>query len=262
MNALRACPAVALASSEEKPQDIILNAENGSYSVAFDPLDGSSIIAAGWAVGSIFGIYPGNGFLGRSGRDLIAAVYAVHGPRTILVIARPNTKTTSDAENRDGGEVRKVSTTILQEYALVNDNWVLQKDKIRIPESKKVFAPANLRCAADNKAYSDLVSDWMSRRYTLRYSGGLVPDVHHILAKGGGVFCNPASSGAPAKLRVLYECLPLAFCIEAAGGASLGVGGLGSALDHKLVRHDDRSGICLGSVAEVENCRAAMQEKW
>jgi sedoheptulose-bisphosphatase len=239
MDALRNCSAVALASSEENPQDITMN-ETGSYSVAFDPLDGSSIIAAGWAVGSIFGVYKGTGFLNRSGRDLTAAAYALYGPRTILVIARP-----------------KTNSNILQEYALINDEWVLQRDEIRIPESKKVFAPANLRCAADNKAYSDLVSDWMNERYTLRYSGGLVPDVHHIVSKGGGVFCNPESTSAPAKLRVLYECLPLAFCLEAAGGASLGGTGLSSALDHKLVGHDDRSGICLGSCLEVDKCRAA-----
>jgi sedoheptulose-bisphosphatase len=260
MDALRRCPSVALASSEEDPRDIQLN-ENGTYGIAFDPLDGSSIIAAGWAVGSIFGVYPGNGFLNRSGRDLKAAAYALYGPRTILVIARPKNQVTSAAEKNDKAAEKNNSKAILQEFALINDEWVLQRDEIRIPESKKIFAPANLRCAADNKAYSDLVSDWMSQRYTLRYSGGLVPDVHHIVSKGGGVFCNPASSAAPAKLRVLYECLPLAFCIEAAGGASLGAGGVGSALDHTLVGHDDRSGICLGSAAEVEKCRAAMQEK-
>lgn len=259
MDALRACHTVALASSEENPQDILLNAENGAYSVAFDPLDGSSIIGANWAVGSIFGVYQGSGFVGRSGRDIIAAAYAVHGPRTILVIARPKSKTTSDKDGDGRGD--HPGPNILQEYSLINDKWVLQRDKICIAEHKKTFAPANLRSAADNKAYSDLVTDWMSQRYTLRYSGGLVPDVHHIIAKGGGVFCNPASSAAPAKLRVLYECLPLAFCIEAAGGASLGAAGSGSALDHKLVGHDDRSGICLGSVAEVEKCRAAMEER-
>jgi sedoheptulose-bisphosphatase len=84
-----------------------------------------------------------------------------------------------------------------------------------------------------------------------------VPDVHHILAKGGGVFCNPTSPSAPAKLRVLYECMPLAFVIEAAGGASLdGTGS--SALNARLLSHDQRSSICLGSVEEVARCTAAM----
>ena len=48
---------------------------------------------------------------------------------------------------------------------------------------KKVFAPANLRCAAQNEAYRALVHSWISERYTLRYSGGMVPDVHHALVK-------------------------------------------------------------------------------
>lgn len=47
----------------------------------------------------------------------------------------------------------------------------------------QVFAPANLRAAADNKAYADLVSAYIAERYTLRYTGGFVPDINHILAK-------------------------------------------------------------------------------
>ena len=47
----------------------------------------------------------------------------------------------------------------------------------------QLFAPANLRAAADNPAYGELVRHWMEQRYTLRYSGGMVPDVNHILAK-------------------------------------------------------------------------------
>ena len=57
--------------------------------VAWDPLDGSSILAAGWAVGAIFGVWPGNQLLGRRGTEQAAAAYAVFGPRTLLVVARP-----------------------------------------------------------------------------------------------------------------------------------------------------------------------------
>jgi len=55
----------------------------------FDPLDGSSIVGANLAVGSIFGIYKGKG-PGKSGRDQVAAIYAVYGPRTLFVMARPS----------------------------------------------------------------------------------------------------------------------------------------------------------------------------
>ncbi len=57
--------------------------------VAWDPLDGSSILAAGWAVGAIFGVWPGNQLLGRRGTEQAAAAYAVFGPRTLLVVAWP-----------------------------------------------------------------------------------------------------------------------------------------------------------------------------
>lgn len=63
--------------------------------------------------------------------------------------------------------------------------WQLSRDSIHIGH-QKVFAPANLRAAADNPTYDNLVRNWVAQKYTLRYSGGMVPDVHHILAKVGG----------------------------------------------------------------------------
>lgn len=60
--------------------------------------------------------------------------------------------------------------------------WALARDDVRVG-GKRVFAPANLRAAAELEPYRALVADLVAERYTLRYSGGLVPDVHHILAK-------------------------------------------------------------------------------
>ena len=57
----------------------------------------------------------------------------------------------------------------------------------------------------------------IDNKYTLRYSGGLVPDVYHILIKSEGVLCNASSPTARAKLRLLFECAPIALIIEAAG---------------------------------------------
>ena len=84
---LRACGVVATASSEERTAEADLGGT--AFSVAFDPLDGSSIAGAGWAVGAIFGVWPGPGLVGRRGREQAAAAYAVYGPRTTLVLARP-----------------------------------------------------------------------------------------------------------------------------------------------------------------------------
>lgn len=260
LNALQSCPTVAVVSSEEVPRDSLLNTSAElKYCIAYDPLDGSSIIGANWAVGSIFGVWPQTHdaaqpqFVGRTGRDQVAAAYAVYGPRTSLLVARPLRSLQGEASFPGG--------YVVQEFTLLESTWVLQKDSIQIPETKKIFAPANLRAAKDNTAYAELIQRWIENQYTLRYSGGLVPDVHHILCKGGGVFCNPKSSSAPAKLRMLYECMPLAFIVEAAGGwACTGEQGRYRAvLDSVLHGHDHRSTICLGSKQEVEKCACAMK---
>ncbi|PSC76933.1 Sedoheptulose-1,7-chloroplastic [Micractinium conductrix] len=266
-DALQECGAVELASSEEQPADVEMGGQG--YSVAFDPLDGSSIIGANWAVGSIFGVWPGRGFVGRAAREQVAAAYAVYGPKTVLVVARPaaggGSCTEGAAGSADGsgsGEAteqqRAERRMVVQEFVLLpTGGWQLSRPDIRIPPSKKVFAPANLRAQADNAAYRDLVLHWMSERYTLRYSGGLVPDLHHILAKGGGVFCNPTSASASAKLRCLYETFPLALLTEAAGGASHDGGG--SVLDQTLASHDQRGALVIGSTEEVAKCLPAMR---
>jgi len=75
--------------------------------------------------------------------------------------------------------------------------------------------------------------------------------------QGGGVFVNPVSASAPAKLRVLYEVLPLAFVVEAAGGASTH-DGRASALELAAPRCDARAGFALGSPLQVDRARACM----
>lgn len=214
------------------------------FSVAFDPLDGSSIFGANFAVGSIFGLWPGDDLRG-TGRDQVAACYAVYGPRTLLVIARPVVAADGLPPSR---------TTVVQEFELDPQQraWRLNRANVRIGE-RRVFAPANLRAAADNPRYKALVGEWIESQYSLRYSGGMVPDVHHILCKGGGVFCNPESPGAPAKLRLLFECAPLSLIVEAAGGAS--TAGEKDLLDLAVGDHNQRTTICLGSPLEVQRCK-------
>jgi len=76
---------------------------------------------------------------------------------------------------------------VVQQFTLVGDEWLSGESAISIsfPTGKKFFAPANVRAAKDNPAYAELVAYWMREQYTLRYSGGLVPDVHHMLVKVG-----------------------------------------------------------------------------
>lgn len=71
----------------------------------------------------------------------------------------------------------------------------------------------------------------------------------------GGVFCNPVSPGAPAKLRLLYECLPFAYVAECAGGRAITTGNkrmMECCVSAESEVHDDRAPICLGSREQVD----------
>lgn len=235
---LRDSGVVALASSEEQTDTIPLGGKG--FCVAFDPLDGSSIISTDFAVGSIFGIWAGDAFEGQTGKDQVAAVYVVYGPRTVLVVGRPT---------GDGKE------EIVQEYTLHGEEWILERDRL-VVGSRKVFAPGNLRASVENHRYGKLVEEFIAKQYTLRYTGGMVPDVHHILSKGGGVFMYASSPSCPAKLRLLFESAPLARIVEMAGGASSD--GRGSILDIKITGTDAKTPVFLGSKSEAAKCEKAL----
>lgn len=129
LRGLKSSGRVSTASSEEQPVDIPLGGKG--YSVAYDPLDGSSVIPAGWAVGSIFGIWPGEELLGRRGLDQAAALYAVYGPRTILILARGI----------------QAGNPVCQEFEwhAAEELWVMVRDAVTLEDGRKYFAPANLR---------------------------------------------------------------------------------------------------------------------
>merc|ERR1711920_611148 len=88
--------------------------------------------------------------------------------------------------------------------------------------------------------------------YTLRYSGGLVPDVYQQFTKTQGIFSNPTSPSSPAKLRLAFEAAPFALLVEKAGGKSSdGITG-GSILDVQINAVDQRTPLCIGSANEVD----------
>lgn len=217
--------AVSFAASEET--SIGKQLSGHGYAAAFDPLDGSSLADVNLSIGTIIGLWPGETLIGRTGREQAAAGYVVYGPRTTFVIATHG---------------------IVTEYTLQKNEWYVTKETLTIGEGK-MFAPGNLRAAGDNPAYARLVEYWMREKYTLRYSGGMVPDIHQILVKQKGVFAYPGSPTAKAKLRLLYECAPLAYVVETAGGAS--TDGKMSILDLAAATYDHTTPICLGSRAEV-----------
>ena len=235
---LKQSQVVSVASSEETTTEV--NCGGDKYCVAFDPLDGSSIVDANFAVGSIFGVWPGTTLLNRKGNELSAACMAMYGPRISLALAY---------RTKDG---------FLKscELTFIENCWQITKENLSIAESGKTFAPGNLRATFDNEKYNKLVQFWIKNKYTLRYSGGMVPDVYHILFKGKGVFTNCSSDSAKAKLRLLYECAPIAFIVEASNGKSLVDPRFAktptSVLDIVIDDLDKRIGICYGGTEEVK----------
>jgi sedoheptulose-bisphosphatase len=228
--ALRYSHVCEYACSEEVPEPVACDGKG--FSVAFDPLDGSSIVDTNFAVGTIFGVWPGADLKGITGRQQVAAGMGIYGPRTVFCIAL------KDAPG-------------CHEFLLQDDGkWVHVKETTEIGEGK-LFAPGNLRATFDNPAYERLVSYYLGEKYTLRYTGGMVPDVFQIIVKEKGVFTNVTSPSTKAKLRILFEVAPLALLVEKAGGASSADGLCKSALDVEITEYDQRTQVCYGSIGEV-----------
>ena len=130
--------------------------------------------------------------------------------------------------------------------------WICSRSQIKISEDCKIFSPANMRAAQDVPGYKKLLDHYMENKFTLRYSGGLVPDVYQQFTKNQGVFSNPTSPSSPAKLRLAFEAAPWGLLVEAAGGkTSDGTSG-GSILDVKITAVDQRTALCIGSSNEVD----------
>ncbi|EFX05082.1 sedoheptulose-1,7-bisphosphatase [Grosmannia clavigera kw1407] len=237
--ALARCPSVVTASSEEdpieKPTGVAVDANaSEQYTVAFDPLDGSSIIAPNWTVGTIIGIWDGASALRQRPADKqIAAILGVYGPRTTAIVALrvPGAEPVCFEVGLEDG---------------ISGGYETVRECVRYadaPFKTRYFAPANLRAAADNDAYQRLITQYIQNRYTLRYSGGLVPDIVHALVKGHGVYISPVTATSAAKLRRLYELCPVALVVECAGGRALDPLDGEPILSRPSVSCDERAGL-------------------
>jgi len=186
--------AIKAIASEEKEEAETLHPE-GRICIAYDPLDGSSLIDVDLSVGTIYGIYEGE----FQAANMIAAVYVVHGPRLEMVTAYK------------GG---------VRHYIYRHGRFMEQKT-ITLNEKGKLNAPGGTQqhWPAHHKR---LIDGLFAEGYRLRYSGGMVPDLHQILLKGGGLFSYPGTTDKPAgKLRKLFEVFPFAFVYETAGGEAI-----------------------------------------
>jgi len=250
---LRECPSIVAASSEEDEGENKVQHDSGvetsgvteKYAVAFDPLDGSSIIPANWSVGTIIGIWDDETALNQDPKTKqIAAILGVLGPRTTAIVAMrlpeaANKETCFEVGISEDGSTIDVIRTEITFTAL---------DQVKT----RYFAPANLRAAAESPEYAGLVNHYISNKYTLRYSGGLVPDVVHMLVKGHGVYISPVTEKSKAKLRRLYELAPVALIIESAGGIAMEPNEWKAILDTPIKSVDDKAGIICGNMDEVK----------
>jgi sedoheptulose-bisphosphatase len=235
---------VATASSEETPTEDPMGGVG--YSVAFDPLDGSSIIDTNFAVGTIWGTWPGSKLIGVSGNDIVSAGIAIYGPRTTITIAMD----TIDSAHE---------FLLVDDFSANHGQWLKTNEFSTISEGK-LIAPGNLRATQDNAGYKELFDYWIANQYQLRYTGGMVPDVNQILVKGKGIFVNVASPNTKSKLKMLYEVAPIGFIMEKAGGKTSD--GDQSVLNIPITSTDQVSQVAFGSVGEVERFEHYVGKKY
>jgi fructose-1,6-bisphosphatase I len=232
-----------IVASEENDDMVRIDSEvskNAKYIVAIDPLDGSSNIDCNVAVGTIFSIYrritkdglPTLEDVLQKGTNQVAAGYIIYGSSTMLVY------TTGKGVN---GFTLDPS---IGEFCLSHPNLKIPKEGTiySINEGNYVHFPDGVKqyikyCQVEDKA--------TLRPYTSRYIGSMVADIHRSIIKGG-VFIYPTTSSAPnGKLRLMYECNPMAFIIEQAGGKASD--GFNRILDLEVDSLHQRSAIFIGS---------------
>lgn len=211
----------------------------GDYVAVFDPIDGSKNIDSSLPVGSIFGIYKNQAgsivdestFL-QDGKALVAAGYCLFSASTVLVLTH--------GKGVNGFTLDPDSGKFLHTL----------KD-IRIPRKGSIFSfnEANFRGFDEPvQRYLDKLKEGTTKM-TARYIGALVADVHNILINGG-IYGYPSTRSDPnGKLRLLYECAPMAMILEQAGGAAST--GYKRILDVKPTEIHERTPVFLGSVENV-----------
>lgn len=216
--------------SEEKEGILELHKE-GEYTICYDPLDGSSLVDVNLSVGSIFGIYKGE----LKGANLIASAYVVYGPRIELVIATKEQKPM--LYRAINNEFKAIGTISLNEKGKLNASGGTQQNWLSYHKS--------------------FIDSLFAEGYRLRYSGGMVPDLHQILLKGGGLFSYPNTSDKPkGKLRQLFEVIPFAFIYEQAGGEA--IDNNGQRLMELIPSHPHDTSPCFfGSHYEISKLKLA-----
>jgi fructose-1,6-bisphosphatase I len=243
-------------ASEENDNYITIQGQNekhnNKYVVLMDPLDGSSNIDVNVSVGTIFSIYRRvtpegqpvemRDFL-QPGNQQVAAGYIIYGTSTMLVY------TTGCGVN--GFTLNPAIGT-----------YYLSHPNIRIPEDGSIYSINEGNYVHFPQGVKDYIkycqAEEEGRPYTSRYIGSLVSDFHRNMIKGG-IYMYPKSSKANnGKLRLLYECNPMAFIAEQAGGKASD--GFTRIMDIQPTELHERAPFFCGSKNMVEKAEEFMQK--
>ena len=241
--------------SEENDNYMAFKSEmskNGKYVVLFDPLDGSSNIDVNVSIGTIFSIYHRVSPIGteatledmlQPGDKQVAGGYVLYGSSTMLVY------TTGNGVN---GFTLDPS---IGEFCLSHPN-------MKTPETGRIYSmnEGNIAvCHPGYRKYTEYCQEEdasTGRPYSGRYIGSLVADFHRNLIKGG-IYFYPTTPAAPkGRLRLLYECNPLAFVIEQAGG--LATDGAQRIMSIQPTELHQRVGFIVGSKQMVEKLQECL----
>lgn len=234
---------VCAIASEEDDNLIDTGNYNAKYVVAIDPLDGSSNIDVNVAIGTIFSIYkrvsPAGGpptmeDILQVGTNQVAAGYILYGSSTMMVLTSGN--------GVDGFTYEPS----LGEYYLSHPN-------MRMPKKGKIYSVNESSFANFPEQVREYIKHCHTEGYSARYIGSFVADFHRNLLKGG-IFLYPQTTKAPkGKLRMLYECFPLAFIVEQAGG--MATDGENRILDFTPTDLHQRTPLMIGSTDMVKTAK-------
>lgn len=248
---------LAVMASEEEEGIIHIPERHhiGKYVLLFDPLDGSSNIDANVSVGTIFSIYKrvsADGTPGtvedclQPGHKQVAAGYIVYGSSTIMVY------TAGDGTH---------GFTLDPAFG----EFLISHENITIPKTAKIYSinEGNYKYWRSGlKKYIKYIQDADDRGrepYSSRYIGSLVADVHRNMLYGG-IFIYPSDRRHPnGKLRLLYECNPMAYLVEQAGGRAIDGNG-NNIMDLKPTSLHQRVPIYIGSKDAVDMVESFLEE--
>ena len=233
-----------IASEEEEDFVAFKNRKKAKYVVLFDPLDGSSNIDVIAPVGTIFSVFHRVSKIGelctlddflQTGERQVAAGYVIYGSSTMLVY------TTGEGVNGF-----TLDPTI--------GEFCLSHPDIKTPSSAKTYSvnQGNYNSFPENvKKFVDYCQDNTDKKaFSLRYIGSMVADFHRNLLKGG-IFMYPATKDAPkGKLRLMYECNPMAFLQEQAGGKAMN--DTQRILEIQPIKLHQRTAVYIGSKKMVD----------